>query len=649
MLRTTLVPGCALAASALFCSTARAQQFVLQSGVFSPDKIWTEGVEPADVDQDGDLDIFFGQGDGYSSAGTKRQNKLWINKFETTANDFDDESVARLGVNKSNAKMVITGDTTGDGYPEALFCNAFDTDPCFLYVNKGAAQPGFFVLDSASRGLGGVYSSASGQFGDLDNDGDLDLILCDSGSDSFGNPGGTPHLFFNDGRGYFTENAAALNAPTKKAHMDVQLVDLDGDFDLDFFGACRASNSGGNHYLMLNNGSGQFTDNSGLLPGTSAMVYEAEVGDLDNDSDVDLFFVSLSGFSEGVVRSNDAQLGVLSFTAGSTVGGDDDNEIVLIDFDNDGDLDAAVGSLGSSEKLQRNNGNLSFSSVSSDFTAVGDSTLDMCCADFDNDGDYDIVTAQGESGSNQWDSKLYVNTGSKDTLPPVVVRQESLPAFPPANGPWVVRAQVRDQVMDDGNDWVRGSAQYRIDTALGTGAWQAADATRMGGGLWRFAMRDVAEGLGQQLVYTLTFTDWAGNATTTNAVTVPLGPTCGFTTYGNGIGGANVLTINGSGQTTPGSSFNVTVVAPGLPAVATILSFGRDNFPIFGGTGLINPLNIFSTPIVPVVNNKAVSTWPIGPSASLVGIHAHFQGIAFDATQPGGWAISNGLEVGICN
>ena len=50
--------------------------------------------------------------------------------------------------------------------------------------------------------------------------------------------------------------------------MDVQLVDVDNDWDLDFFGACRATNSGGNHYLMLNDGAGTFTDVVSLIPAT---------------------------------------------------------------------------------------------------------------------------------------------------------------------------------------------------------------------------------------------------------------------------------------------------------------------------------------------------------------------------------------------
>src|SRR5262245_47629155 len=84
-------------------STASAQQFQYQAGMIPGTARWTEGVEAADVDNDGDLDLFFADGEGLSSAGTQRQNVLEINKkIETGILSFADESVARLGVHTSN-------------------------------------------------------------------------------------------------------------------------------------------------------------------------------------------------------------------------------------------------------------------------------------------------------------------------------------------------------------------------------------------------------------------------------------------------------------------------------------------------------------------------------------------------------------------
>ncbi len=445
-----------------------AQQFQHQVGMLPGTARWSEGVECADVDGDGDLDVFFADGDGFSSAGTKRQNVLLINQFIPSGTlSFTDESVARLGVRVSNAKMVITGDVNGDGWVDALYANAFDTDTPLLYINQGAANPGFFTMESATRGLTTPLSSGGAQFGDIDDDGDLDLVI----NNGYLGQSRKPKVYLNNGAGVFTDSLASISAAVNKsAQMDVQLVDLDGDWDLDFFGACRATNSGVAHYLMVNDGAGVFANASVNVPSNSGSTYEGEVGDLDGDSDIDLFLVSSTGFAEGAIRSNFAPSGPLGFTQVATLAdGNDDNEIALFDWDLDGDFDVLVGSLSSgSETFWRNNGSLSFTNVSAaSITQLTDSTLDVAVADLDNDGRYDLVTAQGESGS--FVNKVYRNTGAVDILRPLVT---AVDAATPANPSAAVkvRAKVRDQVLDDGVNYVTGDAYY----ATRTGATPAA-------------------------------------------------------------------------------------------------------------------------------------------------------------------------------
>lgn len=499
-----------LAAPCAFTPTLLAQQFVHQPGALPGASRWTEGVEAADVDQDGDLDLFFAEGEGFASAGAKRQNILIINQLvEVGPGTFADESVARLGSRSSNAKGVTTADVDGDGWVDALFANGFNTDIPFLYINRGAAQPGFFDMESSSRGLTEALSSASAQFGDLDDDGDLDLVLNDSGNSFLAGSGGKPRLYINDGSGNFTENPAGMPAPTKVAHMDVQLVDIDNDWDLDFVGANRASNSGGNHYLMLNDGTGQFTDASSQIPASSSSTYENEVGDLDADGDIDMFFVSLTGFREGAVRNNLVETGSLGFTSMPPLNGSvDDNEIVQIDFNNDGLLDVLVGSLGSQERIYRNQGALDFSLNANRITQIADSTLDATAADLDGDGAYDIITAQGESNVPQWANKLYLNTGDPDDVPPVLVGVNA-PASPSA-WPVVVKAKHRDQVLDDGISYVSG----RVD-------WTAVDpveqaVTHSSGA---FSPATLVVGIGTRVV----FTNSDGSAQSVTSVTDPYG------------------------------------------------------------------------------------------------------------------------------
>ncbi len=442
----------------LLAPAATAQQFTYQNGLLPGPNRWAEGVTAADVDGDGDLDLLFSEGEGFASAGAQRACRLLVNQTVPTGTlSFTDESTARLGSYLANGKNVISGDVNGDGWVDLLFVNAFNTQVPFLFINRGASQPGYFDMESATRGLTEALSSGGAAFGDLDDDGDLDLILSDSGSSYLGGAGAKPRLYRNDGTGHFTEDAASLGAAVKKAQMDVQLVDVDGDFDLDFFGPNRASNAGGNHYLMLNDGTGTFTDVSSTLPSTSSSVYEAEAGDLDGDTDIDLFFVSLSGFREGHVE-NVSPTGGPQWQAGSPLSVQvDDNEIVLLDYDNDEDYDVIVGSLSSREYLWQNNGGLTWVNASGQIQAVSDSTLDATAADLDNDGDYDLITAQGESNSAQWSNKVYLNGGSPDTIPPVIVGTDA-PNAGFSSWPAVLHVKTRDQVLDDGVDYLRAKA-----------------------------------------------------------------------------------------------------------------------------------------------------------------------------------------------
>ena len=518
-----------LAASA----AARAQQFQQVTNFPGPQR-WSEGVECADVDQDGDLDIFFAEGDGFASAGTKRQNVLIINQLvEVGPWTFTDESVPRLGLHVSNAKGVTTGDVDGDGWVDAVFANAFFTDPPFLYVNQGAANPGFFDHQSATRGLTTAHSSGAAGFGDVDDDGDLDLILNDAYN---GGPAAKPHLYRNDGTGVFVEVPANLNAPLKSGQMDVLFVDIDGDFDADFFGANKSVNAGGNHFLLLNDGTGAFTNQSSLLSVGSGSVYEADVGDLDGDDDLDLFFVSSNNFAEGAVRNNVVPSATLTFTTQPTIPNTvDDNEIVYFDYDMDGDSDILVGSLGTHEYLYRNDGGFSFSNQSVQIQSVADSTLDCTVADLDNDGRYDLLTAQGESGS--FINKFYKNTGPVDALPPRVVTHESLGGVPSV-GPTVVRAHVVDQVQDDGVDYVTGTATYVIATTP-----QTASISITGAGFSPPAP-SVAAGT------TVTWTNNSAVPQTVESTTAPY--------------------AYASGSIAPGGTYSYTFVAPGTYDVASV-------------------------------------------------------------------------------
>jgi hypothetical protein len=623
---------------------AHAQQFVYTQSLPGGFQ-WTEGVEAADVDQDGDQDYFTANGEGLYNPGIKLRTGLIINRLEVAPLNFRDESLVRLGTKVSNGKNVNTADVDGDGWVDALISNGFATDPPFLYINRGASQPGFFDEEGATRGLTTLFSSAGASFGDIDDDGDLDLVLGDTGPVFNGAPGGQPHVFVNDGAGNFTENLSAVNTVNKIGHLDIDFVDIDLDWDLDIYGTNRGNSPGGIHHLLLNDGSGQFSDSSAVIPNTSANVYESDLADLDGDTDMDLFFLSLSGFVDGGMRNNVVGTGTLDFTAGTPLGGDDDNEVAFIDYDMDGDLDVVIGSLGAREKLIRNDGPLNFVQLTNQITNINDRTLDVAIVDVDNDADYDLITVQGESSPASWDNKLYLNNGPKDTRAPVIQRTQG-PQNATQTGPWLARAQIRDEVHDDGQNWVAGSASYRVDLGLTPGSSQSVKGLYSAGSLYRFEFQDTAAGAGTRLVYELSFSDVAGNTSSTGERIVPLLP-CGFSSYGSSTP-AHTLSLAGVGSGLVGS--NISLQTTGAPdgTLFTGLALERASLPFNGGLLLIDPASLLL--LQPLTSTAGLASWsfPLPANTNLVGVPFRFQSLASDGAQPGGFAFSNGLEIVPC-
>lgn len=638
-------PRFALSIAGLLSSPLAAQQFQ-----YAPEALpgsndrWTEGVDAADVDRDGDMDLFFAEGAGTSSAGTPEQNRLVMNQLWPPPSEFVDESVTRLGVHSSIAKLVITGDVQNDGWIDALFCNL--GAPPSLYVNRGAIQPGVFDFAGAARGFTESLDSYGGQFGDLDEDGDLDAILSDHGDTLFG-PGGKPRLYMNDGLGHFTETPAALPAPVKSAQMDVQLVDVDGDWDLDFFGPTLDPGAEPRHYLFLNDGLGNFTDASALIPATTVNVREVEVADLDGDTDTDFFFLGLgpapAGLGEGVVANQLVPSGVLAFRAGPSALTGTDSEVALIDHDFDGDLDVLIASIdGPSNTLLVNQGALGFAVAVGALSPISDPTLDGTFADMNLDGAYDLITACGEAGHPaDWRNKIYYNNGATDLIAPDILRTRALSDGQPKAGPWTVLAEVRDQIVDDGVPGITAQAVYDVD-----GVGTTAPGTYMGGGLFRFELGDTTGGLGTAVNYALVFADSSGNQGSTGFLHASL---CGAARYAEEAAGANTVALDGGGGVFPGGQVTLTSTGLSGPGALHLISLGNLSAPFLGGTLLADPAKLVALPVSPAVGGEAVLELPLPADPVLTGLSFFVQSLTTDAGHPQGFALSNGLAVRLCD
>lgn len=266
---------------------------------------------------------------------------------------------AALGVSVYGHQGVSLGDFDGDGL-EDLYVSQPGGLPNRLFRNRG---DGTFADATRRAGLDVLDETSMSLFGDLDNDGDQDLLLI----------GAEPMLFRNGGDGTFDfEPESGLEPSADRAAMftGAALADYDLDGDLDLYVCAYDFWQSGGEYdaptpyydavngppnlLFRNDGNGSFeevSEQAGLAATNNRFSFAAAWGDYDSDGDPDLYVANDFGRNnlyrnEGDGRFTDvaAELGVEDLGAGMSV--------AWGDYDSDGDLDLYTANMWSSAGLR---------------------------------------------------------------------------------------------------------------------------------------------------------------------------------------------------------------------------------------------------------------------------------------------------------
>lgn len=392
---------------------------------------WTNKVELADIDGDGRIDLLFANGGNYSEPGDPELNRAFANRG--SGEPFEEATARVFGSTPDLTRVIKARDFDGDGDADILVGATYQTQSR-LFVNAG---DGAFEERTATHLPQMPLSLGDAEPGDVDLDGDLDLVLADWGpGNNMTNEGGRTRLWLNDGAGRFTDATAGRMPETLvRFSWDLELVDVDNDFDLDVLVSCKRC---GGSLLFRNDGTGTFEEDARGLPQYTNN-YEFEAMDLDGDEFLDLVTINDgeivgergSRRREHVFRNDGEGRFVDASDAwwpASENIGEDDNVVAFLDFDADSDADFLIGSLSGPDRLLINDGTGRLRVATDVFSgAQTPGTLGMAIADLDGDGRIDVVQSQGEHPT-AIQERIFLGRGLEvNGNPPVVGTPATVP------------------------------------------------------------------------------------------------------------------------------------------------------------------------------------------------------------------------------
>ncbi len=286
------------------------------TGEFELPEITGGGVAILDVENDGDLDVYFIQsGFLHLEDPHSRRNELFLNEGNATfrkSEQLDDHANSGYGMG------VATGDYDNDGDIDIYVTNL---GPNALLQNDGS---GLFFDVTGAAGVGDGSWGTAASFADFDRDGYLDLYVANylhwdpsTALDCYAtniqtycvplhNYAAMDRVFRNNGDGTFTDISIEAGLASAFGNgLGVVSVDINNDGWIDVF----VANDSMVNQLWLNNGDFSFTNDAWYWG--SAMddhgIEKAGMGvatfDFDSDADFDVLVVNIEEQTDSFFRN----------------------------------------------------------------------------------------------------------------------------------------------------------------------------------------------------------------------------------------------------------------------------------------------------------------------------------------------------------
>jgi signal transduction histidine kinase len=249
----------------------------------------------ADVDSDGDLDLFVTNEEG--------SNRL----FENDGTGHFSDITGASGLESTGGGMCASfADVNNDGYPD--LCVTFWYPSNKLYINESENGKIHFRDVTHLTDLAGAVPSKSNAvaFADVNNDGFTDLFIANRNTAN--------KLYLNDGTGIFTDKTADFFQPENLMSNGAVFA----DFDLDGYQDLYVTNVGENVLYKNDKGKG-FSDVTALFGAElSGYCTGCAAGDVDNDGDPDLYVANYINGNSSLFLNNTEKANFVKFTLHGT-------------------------------------------------------------------------------------------------------------------------------------------------------------------------------------------------------------------------------------------------------------------------------------------------------------------------------------------
>ncbi|MEM7332511.1 MAG: putative Ig domain-containing protein [Chloroflexota bacterium] len=299
-----------------------------------------------DLNNDGWDDIIVVHKNAFDAIGGQADSLLM--NVDGVLTDQTSTYAAEFLSNMTDARDVLIADIDGDGWSDVIVASTFE-DPPVLYRNQGEDAGGNWLglVDESSR-LPNTFDTGTVQFcavtsGDVNGDGHEDIYFTNYAFDG----GAKDVLLINDGSGNFTEESQSRLGDFRWSAFgtSVQILDMDGDSDQDILklSAEYAVDPWGHPglFTLFNDGTGHFPTYHEIPTSAAYMMMAA---DLNNDGLPDIYIQddAQDYIALGDSVTADTAVNFTQWDMTSIRTDDHGGNFRLEDIDRDGDLDLGI-------------------------------------------------------------------------------------------------------------------------------------------------------------------------------------------------------------------------------------------------------------------------------------------------------------------